>query len=72
MHTFCFKTSYALIPQELDANNKEPVPVLIIGNKSDMAHQCRQVPLEMGKKVCFNPFIIINHIRALQVTYAKA
>ena len=44
--------------QELDCNNKEPIPVFIVGNKVDLDTQ-RVITTQMGKKVltapCFVP-----------------
>ena len=49
--------------QELDQQNKEPVPVFIIGNKSDLQRQ-REVTPEMGEKVLFTNLCNFHLFRA--------
>ncbi|KAK2181846.1 hypothetical protein NP493_377g01014 [Ridgeia piscesae] len=44
------------VDQELDQQNKEPVPVFIIGNKCDLDEQ-RQVTAEMGEKMAESSYV---------------
>ena len=48
------------IRQELDQQNKEPVPVFIIGNKSDLNAQ-REVTPQMGEKVIKQIYLIFTY-----------
>ena len=64
MYTYCMYTIAILsgrcIRQELDQQNKEPVPVFIIGNKSDLKAQ-REVTPQMGEKVIKQIYLIYTY-----------
>jgi len=44
--------------QELDASNKDPVPVIVVGNKVDLAGK-RAVSYQEGQRVCTAKLLLI-------------